>query len=191
MPHLPERSIIRKLRTILEIASPNRASTVRELAEMISAERRVAFSFFRPASGPENRLGYSQAESIASKVRFAIALRLLDEDCRPVISKREFSSDQKATILFSERAKELLSSAKASVTAILKNSSALLTKSTPQMPTAQKLYAECKTDNISFTRFRLCLSILLYEPDGALGASAKRIYLPRSGEHQQPGEIGE
>jgi hypothetical protein len=191
VPNLPDRSIIRKLLTVLEIASSTGAGTSRELADQISAERRVEFSFFRPGGDRRHRLGYSTAISIAAKVRFAMALRLLSEDCVPTISKRDFSSDQKAAVLFSERAKELLSGADAPLSLALKNSIALLGKDPPQLPTAQKLYAECKTDKISFKWFRLCLSILLYEPDGALGVSARRIYMPRSGEHQQPGEIGE
>jgi hypothetical protein len=94
-------------------------------------------------------------------------------------------------VLFSERAKELLSGAEVPLSLILQKSLGLLSHNPPQLPTAQKLYAECKSDHISFKWFRLCLSILLYEPDGALGASARRIYIPRTGEHQQPGEIGE
>ncbi len=191
MSKLPDRSIIRKLVTILDFAGSGGGSTPRDLADRVFSERRIEFSFFKPASGGRHKLGYSSASSIASKVRFAVALKILNEDCTLAAPKKEFSSEQRAALLFSERAKELLSARAAALSLILQKSVVLLSKNPPQLPTAQKLYAECKTDEISFKWFRLCLSILLYEPDGALGASARRIYMPRSGEHQQPGEIGE
>lgn len=192
MPKLPDRSIIRKLTALLEIAGSGQPCTPRELAEKVHSERRIEFSFFKPSvGGRKPTLGYSAAGKIAGKVRFAIALRLLNEDCTPVPVRKDYSSERKAAVLFSERAKELLETGKIGLPFVLQKSVGLLSRNPPQLPTAQRLYGECDTEDISYRWFRLCLSILVYEPDGALGAAVRRLYLPRSGSHQQPGEIGE
>jgi hypothetical protein len=192
MPKLPDRSIIRKLLKVLEVTDSHQKTSPRKLAEQIEAMRTIEFSFFIKTNRPgKHKLGYSAAPSIIPKIRLAIALGLLDEECSLLVLRKELSSELKATNLFSERAKDLLASQKVPLTVILEKSVDLLSKNPPQLPTAQKLYAECKTDDITFRWFRFCLSILLYEQDGALGASARRIYVPRSGQHQQPGEIGE
>jgi hypothetical protein len=90
MPTLPDRSIVRKLTTILEMAGFVGGGTTRDLANRISAERRIEFSFFRPAGDRKHRLGYSTAASIASKVRFAVAQRYSMRTVRQLSRKRSF-----------------------------------------------------------------------------------------------------
>jgi hypothetical protein len=190
MPKLPQRSIIKKITTILDFANQNRPTTPKELSIEIAKARRIEFSYFKPSGDSRPRLGYSKPPSIVNKIYFAIALTVLKEDCTLAIVKNDYSSESKAIGLLSERSRDLLDQKGMPITTILTQSKKLLKKDPPILPTAMKLYAELKPDGLSFTWFRYCLSILLFEQSGLLGASARRIYLPRGGEHQTPGEIG-
>ncbi len=190
MAKLPDRSMIRKIMTILEYADSNTPSTPKDLSAEIYKGRRVEFSYYKPSINQRRRLGYSEPRSIVGKIYFAIALKVLNEDCTLAFPRKDFSSEHKASLLFSENSRDLLNSRKIDIGTILDRSTELLARNPPVLPTAMKLYAECKPDDLPFKWFRYCLSILVFEPKGRLGASARRIYMPRGGEHQTPGEIG-
>lgn len=191
MAELAERSIVRKIVTILQFASSGQKKTPKELSVDISNARRIEFSYFRPAGARRIKLEYSEPNAILSKIHFAVALKVLNKDGSPAVGKKDFASHDKAVVLLSERAKDLLASSNVSISSILKIARRLLRRNPPQLPTAMKLFADCRPKGLSFKWFRSCLSILLHERDGALGASARRIYIPRPPEHQPPGEIGE
>lgn len=191
MQSLPQRSIIKKLAVILEFASKTRDVTPKELSVVIARAKRPEFSFYKFKPGSKSKLDYSKPPAIASKIRFAIALGIMDDECSLGVERKDFGSDARATLLFSEKARDMLKSKKVPLETILEKSKRLLRSDPLELPTSMALYAACKPDGLSYKWFRLCLSILLYEPDGLLGASARRIYLSRTGDHQLPGEIGD
>jgi hypothetical protein len=191
MPKLPERSIPRKLLAILAVARHAIVATPRDLAVVLAKEKRIEFSFFRPVSTGGRRLGYSQPAGIVPKVRFAISLELLDDSCKVLVDAKDVASETKAVILFAEKTKDLLRGSGVDIARIVQKSADLLSRDPLQLPTSQKLYAELAPAELSYRNFRLCLSLLLFEPDGSVGASTRRLYLPRTADHQRPGEIGD
>lgn len=191
MPKLPDRSIPRKLLAIIELARHTTVESPRDLARIIEKERRIEFSYFRPSTAGGRHLGYSRAPAIASKIRFAISLGLLDETCKVLVEAKELASENKAVIVFAEKTKDMLRDASVEVKRIVQRATLLLSSDPLQLPTSQKLYAELNPEELSYRNFRLCLSILLFEPNGSLGASTRRLYIPRIGEHQRPGELGD
>jgi len=190
MVKLPDRSIPRKLLAILKVARRSTAKTVRDLSLEIASKQLLEFSFFKPSRTSHPQLGYSKAPSIAQKVRFAVALQLMDDACRLRITARDVETDVKGTVLFAERTRDLLDAAGADIAKVTATAMKLLSKNPLVLPTSHALYAELKPADLSYRNFQHCLSILLFEPDGALGAAARRIYIPRTFVNQKPGEIG-
>jgi len=184
---LHPQSIIRKLKAIHSASRQHAPCEPLQLAIAIhdgSDALQMPFRYFLP----DGRIGLSAPAAIASKVRFAILLGLLDEECRSRYAGADSSDDKLATLL-AQRAKVLLGERGVSVDDIIKRSRAMLRRETPDLPTAIALYHECKPKALVFKNFRFCLMILSYEPNGSLGAYARRLYLARTEETQAPGVV--
>jgi len=184
---LHPQSIIHKLKVIYLASRRTAPCKVLDLADAIhdgSNTLQAPFRYFLPGGG----IALSNPSSIAAKVRFAIELGLLDENCKCRYTGVD-STDEKLATVMAQRAKAVLADRGVSIEDIIKKSRAMLRRDTPDLPTADALFHECKPENLSFKNFRFCLMILSYEPDGSLGAYARRLYLARTELSQASGVV--